>query len=805
MRSLRRNASLWLPLLAFALVTSAAWSSWWLFKRFERAEIRLKTSLTAEQVAIRLEDYLQTRLVLADLFSQAWERVAVRNEAEFVHRAEGLMKAFPGLLAINWVDPEGIIRWVTPPGPNREARDRDLKKHPGAATTFLAVLNSGQPRLTPPIELWQGGRGMAGYFPMGTDEENLGFLNVVFRLGPMVDDCLRQGLRENFHFAIFEGDALIHASTPVERIAGDERRDSASFHVGERTWTVQLAPRSGLVSLASTNIDDIGALVALLLGAALAFLLRHLLLSREALRRSESRYRQLIELMNEGLGVLDTHGTLTYANPQLEAMVGYEAGSLVGKPVTEFFDEANLAVVHARFAERRAGRREPYELSWIHRDGGTVHTLVSPSPIWGPNHEFEGSVAIISDLTEKKAAEARQVKLEEQLQQSQRLEAIGRLAGGVAHDFNNILTGVMGFAELLQTMLGEQHQGTEFAAQIRKAAERGAQLNRQLLAFSRRQIIEPRVVDLRASVAEAQKMLGRLLGENVSLHFSAANDLWPVKADPGQIDQVLLNLVVNANDAIGDGGNIDVDLRNVVLPKVGSTADGRLSGEVVALTVSDDGTGIDPGLLSHIFEPFFTTKEKGKGTGLGLATVYGIVKQNGGDIEVHSRPGEGSTFRVLLPRSTEPLEAPSYRPGSDVSGGHETILPRRGRGRGAELGPGRAGGPGLPRARGGLRRRRAPRRRKDAGLRPPAERRDHAGHERPGPRRGAPRAPQRLPDALHVRPRRGRPRPPRCAPRQRPPHREALLPGTPGRDGAQDPGRDKGGVGAYSGGVSSRT
>ena len=289
--------------------------------------------------------------------------------------------------------------------------------------------------------------------------------------------------------------------------------------------------------------------------------------------------------------------------------------------------------------------------------------------------ELQLIIITFIDVTEMRKAEQERQNLEAQLRQATKMEAIGRLAGGVAHDFNNILTGILGYAEMLERSLPEGHPARGYAAEIRGGGERAADLTGQLLAFARKQVIEPRVIQPNGVVARSEKMLRRLIGEDVELRVLPGDNLWNVRADPTQLDQVLVNLAINARDAMPSGGRLLIETANVVLDgEAHRMGDEPVSGEFVVLAVSDDGQGMDAETRDRIFEPFFSTKGPGQGTGLGLATVYGIVSQNDGVITVYSEPGHGTTFKLYFPAVREAPPAPAEAATTGTATGSETIL-----------------------------------------------------------------------------------------------------------------------------------
>jgi PAS domain S-box-containing protein len=309
-------------------------------------------------------------------------------------------------------------------------------------------------------------------------------------------------------------------------------------------------------------------------------------------------------------------------------------------------------------------------------EGNIITLLTSKIPLRNSNGEIGGVIGTYYDISDRKRVEAEKEKLQTQLQQAMKMEAVGRLAGGVAHDFNNLLTVITGYSELLLQKIGKESPMREEVEEIKRAGEQAASLTKQLLAFSRKQIIEPEMVHPDILVAEMHKMLTRLIGENIALEATTDKSLGSVKVDPGQFQQILMNLVVNARDSMPDGGKIVIETANVDLDAGYCAVHPYVKpGRFVMVAVSDTGKGMSEEVKAHIFEPFFTTKKRGSGTGLGLATTYGAVHQAGGSIEVYSEVGIGTTLRIYFPRIEEEAVKPEKVDRlTDLPGGTETVL-----------------------------------------------------------------------------------------------------------------------------------
>ena len=394
----------------------------------------------------------------------------------------------------------------------------------------------------------------------------------------------------------------------------------------------------------------------------------------ETLRRSEAQFRSLIENVSDFIVVLRADGTVRYASPSFEREAG-EGSPVEGQNILNLATEEDrieveklLAAVQAR-GEPADAETVPIESEFrIRQRGGGVRILEVSATNLLKHPAVNGIVVNARDVTERR-------NLEEQLIRAQRMEAIGTLSGGIAHDFNNILTVILGHTEILLQALQSSPSELDHLKSIDEASRRASALTRQLLAFSRKQVLQPKVFNLNLLIVDLDRMLRRLISEDIELQTVTDPQLGATRTDPGQMEQVVMNLVLNARDAMKSGGRITIETANVTLDEeYARTHAGARPGPHVMLAVSDTGEGISPEIFPHIFEPFFTTKEVGKGTGLGLSTVYGIVKQSGGNIWVYSQPGRGTTFKIYLPRVDEPMPARIDTPQTRVTTGSETVL-----------------------------------------------------------------------------------------------------------------------------------
>lgn len=393
--------------------------------------------------------------------------------------------------------------------------------------------------------------------------------------------------------------------------------------------------------------------------------------AEEALRKSEAKYRELIFRINEGFVAIDEKGYITFANPRLCEMIEYSEVELIGKNIRELFDEKNREILEKELAKRRRGEPSQHELTWTTKSGKKVPTLMSASPIF-ENWVYRGSYAVVTDLSEIKRAQEEKKRLEAQLHKIQRMESLGTLAGGIAHNFNNLLMGILGNISLILLNKNPSHPDYEKLKNVEHLVQEGAKLSQELLDFARGGKFQVEPTDLNKVVKRSSDMFAQTKRQ-IKIYTKFQKDIWTVEVDVGQIEQVLLNLYINAWQAMPGGGELYLETQNITLDENYVRPFKVKPGPYVKISVTDTGVGMDETTKQRIFEPFFTTKEGNRGTGLGLASAYGIIKNHGGIITVYSEKGRGTTFNIYLPAS-EKEAIKQEKLGEGVLKGGETIL-----------------------------------------------------------------------------------------------------------------------------------
>ena len=399
--------------------------------------------------------------------------------------------------------------------------------------------------------------------------------------------------------------------------------------------------------------------------------------AEEALQVSEGRLRALIKTLPDLIWLKDMDGRYLACNARFEQFFGAKEKEIQGKTDYDFVNKelADFFCANDRAAIEKGGPSINEEEITFADDGHKEVLETIKTPMYSKNGRVLGVLGIGRDITERTRAEKERQRLQTQLNHAQKIESVGRLAGGVAHDFNNMLSIILGNSEILMDDLGSNHKSYSNIKEIQKAARRSADLTRQLLAFARKQTTSPKIIDLNKTIEGMLGMLKRLIGEDIDLSWHPKKNLWPVKIDPSQVDQILANLCMNARDSIKDVGKVTIETDTVHFDKdYCERHQGFQSGDYVLIGISDNGCGMDKKTIDNLFEPFFTTKEIGEGTGLGLATVYGIVKQNDGFINVYSEPGKGTLFKLYIPRHERCRSDNSATVREESQKGLETIL-----------------------------------------------------------------------------------------------------------------------------------
>lgn len=651
----------WLLLVAGIVVVALLW---WTIERSEVRRVETATEVIGTQLALRLEAWLDDRTTLVHGLAKKWRPAAEEIERRFVPEAQGLLGLYSGFQAINLVDEDGTIKIVVPEEPNLGALGRNLKRHPEKAVrrAFAEATRTGRITCCSVIELLQGGLGIATYKVIyTTNGEVAGYINGVFRIDTLVDTCLAEPeLDQQYRFELVSETGRV-AYSRGDRASGGEwpYESTIPLRMVDQSWSLRIAPTAAFADVANSSADEVLALAGLLLVGSLVLSLASLLRRQRTIAKSRAKYQLLVEHQIDLVVKVDNDGRFLYVSPSYCDVFGKSEDELLGHgfmPLVHENDRASTAAAMESLSQ------QPYHVTLQQR---TLTRFGWRWLEWSDTAVLDGHdrvVAVIGvgrDITLQK-------ELEAQLRQSQKMQAIGQLAGGVAHDFNNILQAMLGHLEFLDEDLVDADERVRGdLASVQRNAHRAADLTRQLLAFSRQQVLSTSVVDLAGVVTELEAMLRRLLRASIDLRIVGTDAPVHVQCDRSQLEQVVMNLCVNARDAIDDTGVITVTV---------ATRHESETDSFAVLEITDTGHGIDPEIQTRVFEPFFTTKPVGEGTGLGLATVYGIVHQHGGELAVESRLGRGTRFTVTLPLVDELPEEDVEPTPEAIRGGKETIL-----------------------------------------------------------------------------------------------------------------------------------
>ena len=655
---IRRSRLLLVVTVGGILVVVAIWAG---LQHAEGRRVDENTRVTAEQVQRRLVAWTDARTSIVRFLAGC---DATRGDyATFRATATRLLELYPGFQALNLIDAEGTIVVVVPVAGNEPALGRSVLRHPeqGVRDAFVRAQRSGVLETSPPISLYQGGRGVPTYAAIrAEDGRTLGFVNGVFRIDRLVDACLAEApLRAQFRFRL-HGPAgeVVYEHRSDDSEAGRWTHVAAlELPVFGQQWTLEVAPSLALLAARSTWTDDVLGLVGLLLVALMGALLAAHARRLEDLTESRARYRLLVENAADLITKVDRDGRFVYVSPSYCRLFGRSERELLGLEFVSLVREED----RAEAARALRNVLDPPHVAYIEQRAMTGRGLRwiawSATGVLNSSRQVGAIIGVGRDVTDRK-------ELEAQLRQSQKMRAVGQLAGGLAHEFNNILQAMLGNLAFARGSLDADHPAVRDLALVERGAARAARLTRQLLSFSRLDVLNARPLDLSRLVEDLLRMIRPAVGEAIELTFEPGDDVGPVFADPALLEQVVMNLCLNARDAVGDAGHIRIrTTERELTPEERQRVHETAPGPWVVLEIADDGVGIDESVIPRLFDPFFTTKERGKGTGLGLSTVYGIVRQHGGRIDVESKPGAGATFRVFLLRAAE---APTADPAAEV-------------------------------------------------------------------------------------------------------------------------------------------
>jgi PAS domain S-box-containing protein len=639
----------------------------------ESVQLAATAQLAAHGIQSKITSSISNYVSPLEALAARWGADADAWQPEWQSEAQQLHERFPALESIHWVDASYTTQWGIP---SRNLHGGMLRQEIDGAR------KTGKTVVVPSPGSKLGNKSLLALIPISHHGKFEGCVIATIATGHWLRFVIDPEVPKGYTALLSYADEQLymwHASA----VPGASRylsEASVNFYglplvvsvwptpdewAGSRNMLFALSLVIGLLIYSSGAL----AVVAHRRARAVEGAKQQMAVQQQDLRHANEHLQTVIHASPFGIVAVDPDGTVRSWNSAAEGMFGWTEQEVLDR-IPPFVATDQTEEFHAKIQKTLQGELiVGLERQRQRKDGTTIDVAVWTAPLRDATGSITSIILAIADISERK-------KLEEQLRHSQKMEAVGRLAGGVAHDFNNLLTIINGYGHMMVGALSAQDRLRSHAEQILKAGNQAAALTTQLLAFSRRQIIQPKPVDLNHVITNMEKMLRRVIGEHIVLYTLLGEDLDCVKADPNQMDQVLINLVANARDAMPQGGALTISTRNVKL-ETPLTCEGNeiLPGRYVEIAVSDTGEGMDAETRSHLFEPFFTTKERGKGTGLGLSSVYGSIRQNGGGIVVHSQRGRGAEFLIYLPQHREPASAAKAEPAAkNLHCGCETIL-----------------------------------------------------------------------------------------------------------------------------------
>ncbi len=619
-------------------------------KNNDAERINVEARITAEQLKLRLESCFDSRASLVRTLANYPWRSREQLIGEWTSRASSLLPLYTGVQALNYVDADGVIRVVFPVEPNRAALNANLRENPNPSvrSSLERATTTGLVSRTAIVELLQGGKGFALYRPIISDSgETLGYVNGVFRVGDLMNSCLPEGrLRRYFDFRLMDGGEVFYEQTDIRSSRAEDFAVALEIDVIDEPWEFTIAPQTSYLDATDDFVDELWIILGLILLTLLTAVLRFALVKQRDVEAREDEYRLLVENQTDLVVKVNMQGEFQYISPSYCEMFGKSEAELIGfafmplvheddRELTQRSLERLTRPPYTSYHEQRAMTKDGWRwLAWSNRavvddDGNLV-----------------GITAVGRDVTEVK-------RLEERVAHTQKMRAMGELAGGITHDFNNLLQVILGNVEYL-LLTGKVDEETKKSMEsVRDVGLRAMSLTKKLATLSRQDLSKPELLDINVFLGELKGLLGHTLPSSVDLTVETPEKPLFVFGDHSQLEQVLLNLCFNARDAIDSKGRIAIEAQRRTIGDSGAGPDPELkAGEYVAITVTDDGHGIEAEDLRRIFDPFYTTKGTGAGTGLGLTNSYSIVEQHDGTITVESSPGDGSTFTVWLPLSS---------------------------------------------------------------------------------------------------------------------------------------------------------